>query len=60
MGNPTLSFLGRLFFKSKPRDFHCGLRAFTAVAFGRMDLRTTGMEFASEMVIKASLIRRHR
>jgi glycosyltransferase involved in cell wall biosynthesis len=55
IGNPTLSFLGRLFFRTPIRDFHCGLRAFTREAYKRMDLQTTGMEFASEMVMKASL-----
>jgi glycosyltransferase involved in cell wall biosynthesis len=55
LGNPTLSFIGRLFFKSPARDFHCGLRGFTRAAFEKMDLQTTGMEFASEMVIKATL-----
>ena len=56
LGNPTLSAIGRLFFRAPIRDFHCGLRAFTKSAFDRMDLRTTGMEFASEMVIKATLL----
>lgn len=55
IGNPTLSFLGRLFFKSPVTDFHCGLRAFTKGAYRQLGLRTTGMEFASEMVVKASL-----
>jgi glycosyltransferase involved in cell wall biosynthesis len=55
LGNPTLSFIGRLFFKCPARDFHCGLRGFTKAAFEKMDLQTTGMEFASEMVIKATL-----
>lgn len=55
IGNPTLSFLGRLFFKTPIQDFHCGLRGFTKVAYDRMDLKTTGMEFASEMVMKATL-----
>ncbi len=55
LGNPVLTFIGRLFFKSPARDFHCGMRAFTKDAFDRMDLRTAGMEFASEMVIKATL-----
>jgi glycosyltransferase involved in cell wall biosynthesis len=54
-GNPALSFIGRLFFGSRIGDFHCGLRAFSAEAIRRLDLRTTGMEFASEMVIKAQL-----
>ncbi len=56
IGNPVLSFIGRLFFRANVRDFHCGLRGFSQSAFQKMDLRTTGMEFASEMVIKAKLI----
>jgi Glycosyl transferase family 2 len=55
IGNPSLSFMGRLFFRSPARDFHCGLRAFTKEGYRKMELRTTGMEFASEMVIKATL-----
>ena len=55
IGNPSLSFLGRLFFHSPAQDFHCGLRGFTREAFEKMDLKTTGMEFASEMVIKSTL-----
>lgn len=55
IGNPSLSFLGRLFFKTPIRDFHCGLRAFTRDAYDRLAPKTTGMEFASEMVMKASL-----
>ena len=55
IGNPSLSFLGRLFFHSPAQDFHCGLRGFSKAAYDRMDLKTTGMEFASEMVIKATL-----
>jgi glycosyltransferase involved in cell wall biosynthesis len=55
IGNPTLSGLGRLLSSAPIRDFHCGLRGFSRDAFLRMDLRTTGMEFASEMVIKATL-----
>src|SRR5580658_4231865 len=55
IGNPVLSFIGRLFFKGPAHDFHCGLRGFTKAAFDAMDLQTTGMEFASEMVIKATL-----
>lgn len=54
-GNPVLTGVGRLFFKSPCRDFHCGLRAFRKSAYERMNLRTTGMEFASEMVVKATL-----
>ncbi len=56
IGNPILSSIGRLFFRCPARDFHCGLRGFSAEAFRRMDLRTTGMEFASEMVIRATLL----
>jgi glycosyltransferase involved in cell wall biosynthesis len=56
LGNPVLSALGRLFFKSPVGDFHCGLRGFSAAAYRRMDLRTTGMEFATEMVVKATLL----
>jgi hypothetical protein len=55
LGNPTLSFIGRLLFKCPARDFHCGLRGFTKDACRQMELKTTGMEFASEMVIKATL-----
>ena len=55
LGNPLLTALGRLFFKSPIRDFHCGLRAFRKRAIEDLGLRTTGMEFASEMVVKASL-----
>jgi hypothetical protein len=55
LGNPVLSFLGRLFFHAPCGDFHCGLRGVRIEACRRMDLRTTGMEFASEMVVKASL-----
>lgn len=56
LGNPVLSFLGRTFFGCRVGDFHCGLRAFSKEAFVRMNLRTTGMEFASEMVIKSALL----
>jgi glycosyltransferase involved in cell wall biosynthesis len=56
IGNPVLSFMGRLFFHTPVGDFHCGLRAFSADAYRRMDLRTTGMELASEMVIKSVLL----
>jgi glycosyltransferase involved in cell wall biosynthesis len=55
IGNPILSFIGRLFFRSQVGDFHCGIRGFTKDAFASLDLRTTGMEFASEMVINAQL-----
>jgi len=55
LGNPVLSFLGRLFFGAKVGDFHCGLRGFDREAVRSLNLRTTGMEFASELVVKASL-----
>jgi glycosyltransferase involved in cell wall biosynthesis len=55
IGNPILTLIGRILFRCPAKDFHCGLRGFTREAFHRMDLRTTGMEFASEMVIKATL-----
>ena len=55
IGNPILTFIGRLFFKCPAHDFHCGLRGYTRDAFETLDLQTTGMEFASEMVIKATL-----
>jgi hypothetical protein len=55
IGNLSLSFIGRLLFKCPARDFHCGLRGFTKDAYRMMGLKTTGMEFASEMVIKATL-----
>jgi glycosyltransferase involved in cell wall biosynthesis len=54
LGNPVLTGIGRLFFKSPVGDFHCGLRAFRKDAIERLDLRTQGMEFASEMVVKAT------
>jgi len=56
IGNPILSFIGQLFFKTPARDFHCGLRGFTKEAIQRMNLQTTGMELASEIVIKASIL----
>jgi glycosyltransferase involved in cell wall biosynthesis len=57
LGNPVLSFVGRLFFKSPVGDFHCGLRGFTKEAFQKMELKSTGMEFASEMVVKATMLK---
>jgi len=56
LGNPVLSFIGRLFFNSKIGDFHCGLRGFSNEAYKRLQLTTTGMEFASEMIVKAHLL----
>ena len=55
LGNPVLSTIGRLFFHNPCRDFHCGLRGFRKQAIIGLNLRTTGMEFASEMVVSASL-----
>ncbi|TRW14979.1 glycosyltransferase family 2 protein [Glacieibacterium frigidum] len=55
LGNPVLSFAGRLFYNAPIGDFHCGLRAFDRAAILGLGLRTTGMEFASEMVVKAQL-----
>jgi glycosyltransferase involved in cell wall biosynthesis len=55
IGNPVLSFLGRSFFNIPIRDFHCGLRGIKKESFSGLDLRTTGMEFASEMIVKAAL-----
>lgn len=55
LGNPLLTGIGRLFFRSPCSDFHCGLRGFSRAAVMKLDLRTTGMEFASEMVVKATL-----
>ncbi len=57
IGNPVLSFVGRLFFGTQVRDFHCGLRGFERQAILDLNLRTSGMEFASEMVVKATLSR---
>jgi len=54
-GNPVLTGIGRLFFSSPSEDFHCGLRGFEKNAIERLNLQTTGMEFASEMVVKATL-----
>ena len=55
VGNPVLTLISRIFFHAPVGDTHCGLRAFTKDAYEKMRLRATGMEFASEMVIKAAL-----
>lgn len=55
IGNPVLSFIGRLFYRSRIRDFHCGLRGYNRSAILGLKLQTTGMEYASEMVVKAEL-----
>jgi len=56
IGNPILSAIGKAFFRAEAGDFHCGIRGFSKAAFDRMDLRTTGMEFATEMVVKATMM----
>ncbi len=55
LGNPVLSFIGRLFFRSPIGDFHCGLRGFERAAILKLNLSSPGMEFASEMIVKATL-----
>ncbi|MCE2989861.1 MAG: glycosyltransferase family 2 protein, partial [Nitrosomonadaceae bacterium] len=55
LGNPVLSFIGRLLFRSPIRDFHCGLRGFDRDAIRSLNLNSPGMEFASEMIVKATL-----
>src|SRR5262249_34680948 len=57
VGNPFLSWFGRRLFRAPISDFHCGLRGLTRAAYDRMQLRTTGMEFASELVVKAAVRR---
>ncbi|MEE2672448.1 MAG: glycosyltransferase family 2 protein [Myxococcota bacterium] len=56
LGNPVLTAVGRLFFRSDCGDFHCGLRGFNRESILALGLRTTGMEFASEMVVKSTLL----
>lgn len=55
IGNPILSFIGRVFFKSWINDFHCGLRGYNRASILKLGLKTTGMEYASEMVVMAEL-----
>jgi glycosyltransferase involved in cell wall biosynthesis len=57
LGNPVLTAIGRLFFHSPCGDFHCGLRGFSRHAALMLDLQSTGMEFASEMVVKATVLK---
>lgn len=59
LGNPVLSTIGRVFYRTPVSDFHCGLRGFSKQAIQRLGLSSTGMDFASEMVIKASLFDLH-
>jgi glycosyltransferase involved in cell wall biosynthesis len=55
VGNPVLTTVGRLFFRSPSGDFHCGMRGFRRSSILALGLRTAGMEFASEMVVRATL-----
>jgi glycosyltransferase involved in cell wall biosynthesis len=56
VGNPLFSFLARKWFRAPVNDVYCGLRGFTRAMYERLDQRCTGMEFATEMIIKASLL----
>jgi hypothetical protein len=56
LGNPGLTKIGQVFFDCPSGDFYCGMRGFSKDAYERMHLRTTGMEFATEMVVKATLL----
>ncbi|MEN9325039.1 MAG: hypothetical protein RL414_793 [Actinomycetota bacterium] len=53
LGNPILSFIGRVFFKSDIKDFHCGMRGLNKKSILALELHTSGMEFASELVVKS-------
>jgi glycosyltransferase involved in cell wall biosynthesis len=55
LGNPVLSFIGRLFFNIPIGDFHCGIRGFKTSSLRKLGLHTTGMEFASEMIVRSAL-----
>jgi glycosyltransferase involved in cell wall biosynthesis len=55
IGTPVISFIGRLFYKSKIGDFNCGMRGYRKQAILDLDLKCTGMEYASEMIVEASL-----
>jgi glycosyltransferase involved in cell wall biosynthesis len=57
LGNPLLSFIGRIFFRAELGDFHCGLRGFNTSAIRNLKLRSRGMEFASEMIVRCRLAR---
>jgi glycosyltransferase involved in cell wall biosynthesis len=56
IGNPLLSFIGRLLFRTPVGDFHCGLRGLTREAVAKMNLQSAGMELASEIIVKASIL----
>jgi len=55
LGNPVLSTIGRILYRSDIRDFHCGLRGYNRESILKLNLHTTGMEYASEMVVQATL-----
>ena len=55
LGNPVLSFIGRVLYRSNIKDFHCGLRGYNKESIMKLNLHTTGMEYASEMVVQATL-----
>lgn len=55
IGNPFLSFVGRILFKTKIKDFHCGIRIYNKKSIGKLDLNSNGMEYASEIIAKACL-----
>lgn len=55
LGNPVLSTIGRILYKSPIKDFHCGLRGYNRESIMKLNLHTTGMEYASEMVVQATL-----
>ena len=55
LGNPVLSFIGRVLYHSNIKDFHCGLRGYNKNSIQKLNLHTTGMEYASEMVVQATL-----
>jgi len=57
LGNPVLSTVGRVLFRSEVKDFHCGLRGFRKESMRALNLKSSGMEFASEMVVKSTLNR---
>jgi glycosyltransferase involved in cell wall biosynthesis len=55
LGNPILSMFGKIFYRSRINDFHCGLRGYSKKAILSLHLETTGMEYASEMIVKATI-----
>lgn len=59
IGNPVLSFIGKTFFKINIGDFYCGLRGISKACYDELELRSTGMEFAHEMIVKAALLKKN-